>query len=370
MKIIYVPRSDAQTVSGGDIISARLIGNALCLLGINIEIAPIEELNTIKGADAVFLTQIYQINTAEKAAGWAKQRNIPLFISPLFEEGLRLGYRLAAQGRGNWHRLSRAVGRRSAEKLFMARESARRSRQDVWRRQRALLQQARLLPNTHYELRHLCDWFRLADPRAVVVPLGIDPDAFNLEAGGCVDALPEKIRPWRGHYLLQVGLISARKNQLGFLKAMRDSPQPIVILGRPSPYETDYVAEVRRLARERGNVAFLEHVDLRTLAALYGQAAAHILPSWSERPGLVSLEAAACGCRVVTSAAAPVWEYLGDDVGVCEPGDGASIRRAVQNVPSQPSGSALSQKVLNNYTWDHTARGFKASIESAIGSSH
>jgi glycosyltransferase involved in cell wall biosynthesis len=141
-----------------------------------------------------------------------------------------------------------------------------------------------------------------------------------------------------------------------------------VILGRPSPYEADYVAEVRRLARERGNVIFLEYVDLETLAALYGQAAAHVLPSWSERPGLVSLEAAACGCRVVTSAAAPVWEYLDNNVDVCEPGHGGSIRRAVRNALARESGTVLSDKVLRNYTWDHTARGFKASIESVIGS--
>lgn len=358
MKILYIPRSDADVITGGDLTFAGLLGKALCPLGIEMTRVGVDQLEHIVDADAVFLTQIYQIDVAEKAAQWASRRGIPLLISPLFEEGERLGFRLALQGQGKWSHLTEFIGLWAAEELFVRRETARRTRQNIWQRQRQLLQQAYLLPNTRYELKHLCRWFKLTNLRATVIPLGIDPVKFNLETGGAAEFLPDQLQPWRGEYLLQVGLISARKNQLGLLRAMNNDRVPVVLLGRHSPYELSYVAEVAGLAHARGNVAMLEHVDLSTLAALYGQAAAHILPSWSERPGLVSLEAAACGCNVVTSASAPIWEYLGQETGICAPNRLKSIRQAALDAMNRKPAPPLSNKIASNYTWDRTAGAF------------
>lgn len=363
MKIVHIPRSDTEVVPGGDLVFSGSLGKALDALDVKMVRARIEELDNHQDATAVFLTQLYQVDGAEKVTAWATQRKIPLLISPLFEEVAQFGFRLAYHGNGRWHRLTRYIGIRPAEKLFLAREFVRRNRQSTWRRQKQILEQGHLLPNTQYELDHLRQWFKLEKPPATIIPLGIDPQHFNFQSGSAVEYLPAQLRPWCGKYLLQAGLISARKNQLGLLNAMRNDRTPIVLLGLPSPYEPDYVAEVAGLARARGDVIILERVDLATLAALYGQAAAHVLPSWSERPGLVSLEAAACGCSVVTSATAPIWEYLGHEVDICLPGHPESIRLAALKAKNRRPDPSLSEHIISTYTWNHTARSFKKVLE-------
>ncbi len=366
MKVLYVPRSDADVVTGGDVLYAGSLCQALGPLGVELVCVEVDHLEHVVDADAVFLTQIYQIDVAEKVAHWVSRRGIPLLISPLYEEGDHLGFRLTVQGEGKWSRISRIIGSQAAEELYVRREAARRTRQGIWQRQRQLLQQAYVVSNTHYELEHLRRWFKLTNLRATIIPLGIDPGKFNLESGGATEFLPAQIQAWRGKYLLQVGLISARKNQLSLLRAMDDSLIPVVLIGRHSPYEPGYVSEVTQLARARGTVAMLEHVDLSTLAALYGQAAAHVLPSWSERPGLVSLEAAACGCNVVTSTAAPIWEYLGQEVDICAPNSSKSIQQAVLNAMNRKSTLSLSNKITSTYTWDRTAGAFRQMLRDII----
>ena len=366
MKILYVPRVDSQTVRGGDVYFAGKLGDSLRGLGVDLEFVPVDELDAHDKADAVFLTQIYQIDTAERAADWASKRGIPLVICPFYEEGLRLSYHLTLRGRGNWYRLSRAIGRRATERVFMARGARLRALDDVWHRQRCLLGAAHLLPNTRYELDHLKNWFRSPDLRATIIRLGIDREQFNIDTGQKVEHLPAPLQEWRGSYLLSAGLISARKNQMGLLKALGDLPIPIVIAGDPSPYEPDYCAEVERIARIRGSVIFTGHLIEREMAATYGHAAAHVLPSWSERPGLVSLEAAACGSRVVASTAAPVWEYLGDEVTVCAPDQPADIRRAVLEALDRPRSPEVARKVREHYTWEHTAVAFRDAVRAII----
>jgi glycosyltransferase involved in cell wall biosynthesis len=365
MQILYVPRSDAHIISGGDVEYARLLGDHLSQLGVGLMFASFDELQSISSVDAVFLTQIYQIDVAEKVAEWASRRNKPLLISPLFEEGLRLGYRYAQQGRGKWYQLTRLIGSTLAEIIFLLRENSLRTRSNLWQRQRRLLQQVYLLPNTRYELNHLCHWFKLDNPSAAIIPLGIDPSHFNKNIGGQLNNLPENVRSWQGSYVMQVGLISSRKNQVSLLKALYNEDVPIVFVGRQSPYEPDYYNRLKAMAERRGNVQFFERVSIESLAALYGHSAVHALPSWSERPGLVSLEAAACGTSVVASDSAPIWEYLDNGIHLCKPQNETSIRKAVHAALSQGSPD-IADRVCERYTWERTAWQFKSVLESVL----
>ena len=369
MRIIYVPRSDAHIVSGGDVLHANLLQQSLNFIDVEIESVYAESLHKYSRADAIYLTQIYQIADVEIVAAWARRTCTPLFICPLFDEGLRMEFRLTLRGRGNWHRLSKLLGKRLAGNLFVSQQTSVRSRQELWQRQRAILQQAHIITNTYYELEHLRKWFKLENPNFTIIPLGIDSNVFNPNAGSDWENLPEQVKGLRGSYLLQVGLISERKNQIGLLLAMDDSRVPLVFVGRQSPYESEYYKETLGIACARGNVVFLDWVSIEALAALYGQAAAHILPSWSERPGLVSLEAAACNCKVVTSITAPSWEYLGKkNVGLCAPQHTRSIRHATLQVLDARLPMELSSYVINRYSWDNTALAFKKALANVINS--
>jgi glycosyltransferase involved in cell wall biosynthesis len=91
------------------------------------------------------------------------------------------------------------------------------------------------------------------------------------------------------------------------------------------------------------------------LRNLYRGARVHVLPSWFETTGLVSLEAALSGCSVVSTSLGHAREYLGDLAWYCDPREPASILAAVRQAWGTPPSSALRQRVLDHYTWKHVA---------------
>ena len=77
-------------------------------------------------------------------------------------------------------------------------------------------------------------------------------------------------------------------------------------------------------------VQLQDSVEHAELAPLYRASKVHALPSWSETTGLVSLEAALCGCNIVTTDRGYTRDYFGDMAWYCDPYDNRSIRRAVE----------------------------------------
>jgi glycosyltransferase involved in cell wall biosynthesis len=366
MRVICVTRSDSGQVAGGDVVLAQSIQREIRRLGVEFDIMPVQDLAHEDKADALHLTQLHQLGVAEQALRWAESRRIAVFISPLFEEVLALVFRQAVRHNRKWRIVCRVLGLRLAESVYVAWQTINRPRSLEWRRQKALLQRCHIVANTHYELSHLVRWFDLRDVGASIVPLAIDPAIFSPARSGEKSLLPDVLEPHRGRYVLEVGLVSARKNQDGLLRALAATDHPIAFLGKASPYEPEYYGEVRQLARERGNVIFLDWVSEGALPALYRESAVHILPSWSERPGLVTIEAAACGCKVISTNRAPVWEYLGSGGWYCDPARPASILQALGQALEQPVPSDLSDAVRGQYTWARTARALKQTYETVL----
>jgi glycosyltransferase involved in cell wall biosynthesis len=366
MRVICVTRNDSGLVTGGDTVYTRCIQREIRLLGVEFEIIPVEDLVFQHGADALHLTQIYQLDVAEQALQWARSRRIAVFVSPLFEETLGLMFRQAIRHQPTWRTVYRAMGRSLTEPLYAAWHTINRPRSRLWQRQRALFERTHLIPNSCYELAHLKRWFGLRDVEASIVPLGIDPAVFYPPRPDDDARLPDVLRPHRGRYVLEIGVISGGKNQDGLLRALAATDIPIAFLGKPSPYEPEYCEEVGQLARARGNVIFLEWVPAVALPVLYGASAVHILPSWSERPGLVSIEAAACGCKVISTNRAPIWEYLGGQAWYCNPANPLSILQSVQQAVEQPVPADLSETVRDRYTWTRTAHELKRSYEEVL----
>ena len=143
------------------------------------------------------------------------------------------------------------------------------------------------------------------------------------------------------NFVLQAARIQSDKNQLGLIQALWDTELPIVFAGWPSPYEPEYVQRCYDLGKRRGNVYFLGPKSPRELAGIYALAGVHVLPSFREGQGLVSLEAAAAGCRVVSTSTGCLRDYLGDDAWYCDARDPASIARAVQGALRAPVPAGL-----------------------------
>jgi glycosyltransferase involved in cell wall biosynthesis len=355
-------RDDFETVHGGDLVMVSNLQRCLKPLGIHLTIKAASELTASSDADILHLTFLHRPNSATDAIRWAEKRHVPVVMSPLFEDPLHLWFEWATYHPTKWRSISQLTGRWLARQIYLRWQGVRRRSSVLWQEQRKILQRVNLIPNSNYELDQLRHWFDLPELGGHVVPLGIDAEFWSRAPIGIDDTM----LAMQSGFALQVGRIETRKNQIGLLRALLHDQVPIVLLGRKSPhaYEAPYVRACEELAAKRGNVHFVEWLPLEALPALYAAASVHVLPSWSELPGLVTLEAAACGCRVVSTSFSPIREYLHDDVWCCRPDKTGSVAQAVQKARRSPMPLGLQSKVLDTLTWHRSSLRLAAVYQS------
>ncbi|MES2558824.1 MAG: glycosyltransferase [Bacteroidota bacterium] len=211
-----------------------------------------------------------------------------------------------------------------------------------------------LLPNSPEELALISTFIGfekevLLQKTTVVV----NATAFNLNvSSGVRPDLPE-------NYVLQVGRIEATKNQLGVIKALfNEKDIPIVFVGN-TKFRPSYYQKVKQLAEQRGNVFFIEEIEHQQLPAIYQRAIVHVLASFRESPGLVSLEALANKCKAVVSSTAfcPVTFYFGDDVTIVNPLDTDSIRAGIlTEIDTKRDMEFISTRIREKFSWDKAAQ--------------
>lgn len=135
--------------------------------------------------------------------------------------------------------------------------------------------------------------------------------------------LPEK-------FILSVGTVEERKNQLSILKALQlqELNIPVVFVGNPTSYCNDihkYIAENDL----KEQVVFLRNIPEKDLAAIYQLASLSIYISVFEGFGLPVIESMACGCPVITSNVSCLPETAGDAAILCTP---ENIEELAQNI--------------------------------------
>jgi glycosyltransferase involved in cell wall biosynthesis len=200
-----------------------------------------------------------------------------------------------------------------------------------------------LLPNSQLEADQIIADLNVSTPMRVV-PNAVDPGLFSVQT------------PWNERDgVLYVARLEPHKNQLRLIEALRDTSVRLTIVGPPHPHHPRYAEKVRVAADRAANVDLIDHVPHDELGPLYNAARVHVVPSGFETTGLVSLEAALCGCNVVTTELGYAREYFEDLAWYCRPDDPASIRAAVLAALASPPRDALRTRILERYTWAHTA---------------
>jgi glycosyltransferase involved in cell wall biosynthesis len=93
----------------------------------------------------------------------------------------------------------------------------------------------------------------------------------------------------------------------------------------------------------------------------------HVCPSLFETPGLANIEAAAMGCKLAVGDSKPVREYFKDEAIYFDPRDHGKIRAAVQAALQAPQPPKLSQRVMQEFTWDAAAASTLAAYREVCG---
>jgi glycosyltransferase involved in cell wall biosynthesis len=207
----------------------------------------------------------------------------------------------------------------------------------------------KILPNSQAECRQLSEVF------------GLSPDLFTPIVNGVDEVFFERADPnifrekfgLSGPFVLCMGNIEDRKNQLRLIEALSGSGLNLVLAGHER--EADYTAKCRAAADS--TVLFigpLEHGSLLQRSA-YAAADLLCLPSTLETPGLAALEAAAAGSRLALTSIGCTEEYFGKFAVYLDPYDVNDIRRAVDSALANPKDPLLPDYVRERYTWKKAA---------------
>jgi len=218
-----------------------------------------------------------------------------------------------------------------------------------------------ILPNSKMEAKLVVRDFGISDVEKIsIVPNAADKFFFYSDPHAFVS------RYHLQDFVLCVGRMEDRKNQLSLIRALRNTSLKLVLIGK-SQRACD-LAYYEKCRKEGGvNVMFISGMEHEALSSAYAAAKVHVLPSWYETPGLASLEAGLAGCNIVTTDRGSTREYFKQYALYCDPSDTKSIHKAVVEAFEASKSSELSQHILENYTWEKTAdktlRAYKKVLE-------
>lgn len=205
------------------------------------------------------------------------------------------------------------------------------------------------LPNSVSEMGRVHTDFVSSNGKPfVVVPNAVDISVFDSDRVN----IDEKVRKYEG-CVLCAARIEGRKCHLDLVRAMKDLPYQLVLIGKPAPNHMAYYEAVKKEAGDR--VHFLGQVPHDDLAQYYKTAKVHTLISWMETPGLASLEAGAMGCNLVITDKGDTRDYFGEDAYYCDPASVESIRETIVRAYDAPSNPSLVLRIRDDFNWQKAA---------------
>ncbi len=368
MRVLMINRRSMYKSIGGDVIQMEKTCDSLRNLGVDVDIATVDQLPSETDYDLIHLFNLQTAEDTMIGSKWAEQQNIATVLSPIFWDLFEHNFFRAILSRKTWRIIAGLLGRRIAWPVYRSWQIIKSPFNQLWRIQRNLLQISRLiLPNAMTEARLIEDFFRLNDHwlnKVRIVPNAVDKSLYSSLKSNSSLIEENDIKGC----VLQVAWIGEAKNQLGLISALYDLPVRIAFVGHASSHEPAYFEACKNLAEKRGNVVFLGHLSHKELPTIYASAAVHVLPSWRETPGLASLEAGAAGCKVVSTSIGSAREYFSDNAWYCHPADYKSIKEAVVTALNTPRSNTLREKILQRYTWEHAAKATFDAYEALLRS--
>lgn len=164
-------------------------------------------------------------------------------------------------------------------------------------------------------------------------------------------------------YILYVGVINARKNVHGLIKAFtmfqdKFKNLKLVIISSYTGYGSENVMNL--IDKNRDNIIFIKNVNEPDLVYFYNAAKLFVFPSFAEGFGLPVLEAMACGTPVIASSTSAIPEVGGNAVEYVNPHDVEDIARKISEILSDEKRrgelSESGRRQASRFSWEKSAR--------------
>ncbi len=220
-----------------------------------------------------------------------------------------------------------------------------------------------ILPNSYEEFNYLESYFNLKlANRSRIVYNAISHDFFdnvNFE-------FRDKYKI--DNYILCVGKIEPRKNQLLLAKLFENTEYKLVFVGAKMYDAAEYYEKFQEIINNSNNIIHIEEFPQSSplFKSAYKSAKVHVLLGENETPGMVSIEAGVAGCNIVVHDCKPVREYFGNFAFYCKIQDNDSIINAVQNAFHSEKNPEFPAFLLSSYNWNKVAADYREVYKSLI----
>lgn len=224
---------------------------------------------------------------------------------------------------------------------------------------------ARVLTCSEFSRRRIAAAYGLNPDDIVVAPNAAAPEFRPISREAARAAVAQRFGiPHR--FLLSVGNLQPRKNQIGLIRAFAsmvqahpELPHRLVIAGQ----ETWFAGRVKDAAAASGvsgRIHFIGFVSDEDLLQLYNACDLFVFPSYYEGFGIPVLEAMACGRAVVCSSASALPEVADGAAILFDPHSTAEMARAMVDVLVEPELRARMERMgvqrAARFSWLDSAR--------------
>jgi glycosyltransferase involved in cell wall biosynthesis len=220
-----------------------------------------------------------------------------------------------------------------------------------------------ILPNSKIEAKIIKEIFDLDWDKFSVV--------YNAADKRFLKATPTEFLKKFGveNFLLNVGRIEPRKNQLKLLQSIKELELPTVFIGNVADRRYFYLFKKQIDKIKNTKIVFIPFISHESslLSSAYAAAKTFVLPSWYETPGLSALEAAMAGCNIVITNRGSTREYFRNYVEYIDPSNIRDIRTKIEKSYFSPKNNKLKNFVAKHYTWENTALQTLKAYERVIG---
>lgn len=222
---------------------------------------------------------------------------------------------------------------------------------------------SRIIAVSESTKRDIIKYFHVNPNKISVTYEGVDERFKKIDNHGIINEIKKKFGITKP-YIFFVGVWRSHKNIDGLIKAfnlLKKKHQidcQLVLGGREDLHYTKVRRQIEKSPYKK-DILTLGYVAEDTLPILYSHAELFVLPSFIEGFGLIAIEAAACGCPVVSTNTSSMPEVLGDSALFFNPTNVNEIAEKIHQLLASPSLKQSliekGEKNIQRFDWRHCA---------------